>query len=104
MITAVTSFGSGIYEVVSSPNEKHTVDLRAYSLNGSCTCSVFTGCCAPIMQYQRGGKRWRCDHINAVRQWVMEYEYPDLIDRTEKIIELPTEYERPAAESEHSRR
>lgn len=96
-ITSITPLGSGIYSVVSSPHEKHTVDLRALSGNGACTCATFTDCCAFLIQQQRGAKRWRCDHILAVRLWVLEHEYPTLIERTEKIIEMPTAYDATAS-------
>lgn len=84
-----------VYAVKSSPNDKQTVDAAAFDWNGSCTCGTFTGCCLPLLVTTR--KRWRCPHILAVREWIMEHEYPEMIERSEKIIELPTR-SRPARE------
>lgn len=68
--------------------DSHTVDVRAWQWNGSCTCLTFTGCCLYLLTNQRISRRQRCDHINAVRAWIIEHEYPTLIEATEKIITL----------------
>lgn len=91
-ITSITPLGSGVYSV-SSPNEQHTVDIGAYGWNGSCTCRVFTACARFILKHQgesESRESTRCDHILACREFAMEHEYPLLIERAEKIIELPT--------------
>lgn len=90
MSIAITPLGAGVYSVVSSPVQTHRVDLRAWNWNGQCTCETFSGCCLFLLTNQEKPKRQRCPHILAVREWVMENEYPDLVDQSEKIIELPT--------------
>lgn len=99
-IFALTTHGPGFYFAQVSPVEWHTVDLRAFNGNGSCTCATFYGCCKFLLQHQgESGKRWRCDHILAVRDWVMEHEVPALIERTEKIVEMPLPNERHLADT-----
>jgi hypothetical protein len=88
-ILSVQPLGSQIYAVTDSSPSKATVDLKAHGWNGSCNCPAFTECCAVLLSATK--KRWRCDHINAVRQWVMENEFPSLVEQAEKIITL-TDY------------
>ena len=84
----ITARGSQVYTVADSSPATYTVDLRDHGWNGSCTCPTFTGCCLPLLQAQRGAKRWRCDHILQCRAYFTEHELPALIERTDKIIEL----------------
>lgn len=103
MALTITNLGSQVFTVeASSPrSERHTVDLRAYSWNGSCTCRAFTGCARFVLKHQgesTNRESTRCSHILAVRDFVMETEYPMLVERTEKIIELPTAHETRAAD------
>ena len=94
MAFVVTSLGAGIYTVASSSpvQGKHRVDIRALDFNGECTCDTFTQYCLFMLLNQKNRtKRQRCPHIEAARAWVLENEYPALIDQTEKIIELPTD-------------
>lgn len=87
----ITPISPHVYAVAeSSPATIHTVDMRAFARNGSCTCPVFQGCCRFLLKHQTIDKPWRCPHILAVIQWIHDNEYWPLIDRTEKIIELPT--------------
>lgn len=82
-----------VYAVESSPNDKQTVDVRAFNFNGSCTCRAFKGCSRFVLRHQgedESRESTQCDHIRSVHEFIMRYEYPALIERTEKIIELPT--------------
>lgn len=91
-ISAINPLGSQCFTVlVSSPaTQRYTVNLRAFSRNGSCTCATFTGFCKFVLKHQEKDRPWRCPHILAVRDYVMDNGYWDLVDQVEKIIELPT--------------
>lgn len=90
-IFALVKQGPGFYFVQVSPVEWHTVDLRAFKGNGSCTCTVFHGCCKFLLEHG-STKRWRCDHILAARDWMLENE---VLASDEKIIEMPGNYDNP---------
>lgn len=81
MIPTINPIGPLTYRVAMS-GEVHTVRLGAFSGNGSCDCSTFTGCCQFLLEH--GSQRYtRCDHILAARQ-VFE------ANRTaEKIVLVP---------------
>lgn len=79
----ITSQGSGVYRA-----DGHTVDVRAWQWNGSCTCLTFTGCCLYLLTNQQKPRHQRCDHIEQVHKWIMNNEYPVLIEANEKIITL----------------
>ena len=85
----IKPFGSGIYTC-----DGYRVDLKAWNWNGCCSCATFTGFCLfmltnQITQPGKKPKRQRCDHILAVREWVMENSYPEISEQFEKIIEMP---------------
>lgn len=92
----VTARGSQRFtvNVISRVRVKtYKVDLRAFGWNGSCNCAAFRGCAKFVLEhpsYSGDREETRCAHILAALAWVSTNEYPDLIERTEKIIELPT--------------
>jgi len=86
----VKALGFHVYLVYGkAPAVSYRVDLRAFNQNGSCTCETFKGFCQFVLKHQKEDIFQRCDHILIVRDWVMDNEYWKLIDRTEKIIEMP---------------
>lgn len=87
-LTTITALGSGRY-AVNTAGVRHTVDVRAWRYNGDCTCPTFTGCCLYLLTNQRDSRRQRCDHTLAVREWIMEHEWPSLTEAANKIIEMP---------------
>lgn len=99
-ITSITSLGSYRYTVTDDRPETQTVDVRAWNYNGKCTCATFTGCCLYLLTNQPDPRqRQRCDHIIAVREWIMENDWPTLAEHAEKIIELPTTHDRHLADT-----
>lgn len=98
-ILSIQSLGSQRFTVVTdSTPSVATVNLRAFDWNGGCSCRVFRLCCRFVLKHQgQSEKRQRCEHILAVRQWVMENIYPRMIEDAEKIVTLtPTDYEKTA--------
>lgn len=99
-IVSIRSIGPQVYAVSLPPipggtaAPDLTVNLRAFSWNGSCDCGTFTGCCEPLL-IAGARKRWRCEHINAARQWFMEHELPRMISELENAnpIIVLDEYE-----------
>ena len=87
-ILAITSLGSQCFTVADSSPAKHHVDLRAFARNGSCTCSVFMGCCRHLLHLQKVDKAWHCEHILAARSFAFDTEFWPLLDRCEKIVVL----------------
>lgn len=89
-ILSITPLGSQVYAVRDSLHKTRTVSLRAFEWNGSCDCPTFTDCCKPLLDLG-SEKRWRCDHIIAARQWMMEHEMPKVLKELEdeNIVVLP---------------
>lgn len=98
--TVVTPRGSQLFtvNVISRVRVKtYRVDLKAFGWNGSCNCAAFKGCAKFVLEhpsYSGDREATQCDHILAALAWVSTNEYPALIERTEKIIDLPTVNER----------
>lgn len=99
----VTPLGSGRFTVDVSKRERHTVDVRSLNWNGECDCATFKEYCLFMLLHQdqkHRERRQRCAHILAVREWIIENEYPFLVDLAEKIIELPTTNESRMADTD----
>lgn len=91
-IASIRPIGPEVYAVTQDAThpaclpEVHTVNLRAFGWNGSCTCDVFT-CCAMFLIQMNPQNRQRCIHLEAVREWVMENQYPQMVENN--IVVLP---------------